>query len=52
MARENYFSTKVQVKSEVKEIQQAMLNEEPEVGQTNNTMARYVKSISKTAPKA
>ena len=50
--RENYFSSKVQVKSEVKEIQQAMLNEEPEVGQTNNIMARYVKSISKTAPKA
>ena len=50
--RENYFSSKVQVKSEVKEIQQAMLNEEPEVVQTNNIMARYVKSISKTAPKA
>jgi hypothetical protein len=50
--RENYFPTKVQVRSEVKEIQQAMLNEEPEVEQTNSVMARYVKSISKTAPKA
>jgi hypothetical protein len=50
--RENYFPTKVQVKSEVKEIQQAMLNEEPEVEQTNNIMARYVKAIAKTAPKA
>jgi hypothetical protein len=50
--RENYFPTKVQVKSEVKEIQQAMLNEEPEVEQTNSVMARYVKAIAKTAPKA
>ena len=50
--RENYFPTKVQVKSEVKEIQQAMLNEEPEVEQVNNVMNRYVKAISKTAPKA
>jgi hypothetical protein len=50
--RENYFPTKVQVKSEVKELQQVALNEEPEVEQTNNIMARYVKSISKTAPKA
>ena len=31
---------------------QATLNEEPEVAQTSNIMERYVKTISKTAPKA
>ena len=51
--RENYFPSKVSVKSEVKEIQQTTVNEEtPEVAQVNNIMAHYVKAISKTAPKA
>jgi len=50
--RENYFPTKVQVKSEVKELQKVALNEEPEVEKGNSVMARYVQSISKTAPKA
>jgi len=50
--RENYFPTKVQVKSEVKELQQVALNEEPEVASTNNIMNRYVQAIAKTAPKA
>ena len=50
--RENYFPTKVQVKSEVKELQRVALNEEPEVESTNNIMNRYVQAIAKTAPKA
>ena len=50
--RENYFPTKVQVKSEVKELQKVALNEEPEVASTNNIMNRYVQAIAKTAPKA
>jgi len=50
--RENYFPAKVQVRSEVKELQQVALNEEPEVEQTNSIMNRYVQSISKTAAKA
>jgi len=50
--RENYFPTKVQVKSEVKELQRVSLDEEPEVEKGNSVMARYVQSISKTAPKA
>lgn len=50
--RENYFPTKVQVKSEVKELQKVALNEEPEVAPTNNMMNRYVQAIAKTAPKA
>ena len=50
--RENYFPTKVQVKSEVKAIQEAAVNEEPEVVETSGIMAHYVKSLTKTAPKA
>lgn len=50
--RENYFPSKVQVKSEVKELQQVALNEEPEVAQTNSIMSKYVQAIAKTAPKA
>ena len=50
--RENYFPTKVQVKSEVKELQRVALNEEPEVESTNNIMNRYVQAIAKTAPRA
>ena len=50
--RENYFPTKVQVKSEVKAIQETAVNEEPEVVQTSGIMAQYVKSLTKTAPKA
>ena len=50
--RENYFPTKVQVKSEVKAIQEAAVNEEPEVVEASGIMAHYVKSLTKTAPKA
>jgi hypothetical protein len=50
--RENYFPTKVQVKSEVKAIQEAAVNEEPEVVEATGIMAHYVKSLTKTAPKA
>jgi hypothetical protein len=50
--RENYFPSKVQVKSEVKAIQEAAVNEEPEVVETSGIMAHYVKSLTKTAPKA
>ena len=50
--RENYFPSKVQVKSEVKEIQETAV-ESPEVEEIRNSvMARYVQSITKTAPKA
>ena len=50
--RENYFPTKVQVNSEVKEIQKTTVSEEPEVAQVNGIMSHYVKALSKTAPKA
>jgi hypothetical protein len=50
--RENYFPSKVQVKSEVKAIQEAAVNEEPEVVETSGIMAHYLKSLTKTAPKA
>jgi hypothetical protein len=50
--RENYFPTKVQVNSEVKEIQKTTVAEEPEVAQVNGIMSHYVKALSKTAPKA
>ena len=50
--RENYFPSKTNVKSEVKEIQKNMIAEEPEVEQTHGIMAHYVKAITKTAPKA
>ena len=50
--RENYFPSKVTVKSEVKEIQESAV-ESPEVEEIRNSvMARYVQSITKTAPKA
>jgi hypothetical protein len=51
--RENYFPSKVQVKSEVKAIQEAAADEAPEeVVQASGIMAHYVKSLTKTAPKA
>ena len=50
--RENYFPSKVNVTSEVKEIQETAV-ESPEVEEIRNSvMARYVQSITKTAPKA
>jgi len=50
--RENYFPSKVNVKSEVKEIQETAV-ESPEVEEIRNSiMSRYVQSITKTAPKA
>ena len=50
--RENYFPTKVQVKSEVKAIQEASADEEQkEVVQAQGIMAHYVNAITKTAPK-
>jgi len=50
--RENYFPNKTNVKSEVKVLQERTI-EAPEVAEvTNSIMARYVQSISKTAPKA
>ena len=50
--RENYFPSKVQVKSEVKAIQEAAAEEAPEVVQATGIMAHYVNSLTKTAPKA
>ena len=50
--RENYFPSKTNVKSEVKEIQKNMIAEKPEVEQAHGIMAHYVKAITKTAPKA
>jgi hypothetical protein len=50
--RENYFPSKVQVKSEVKAIQEAAADEAPEVVQASGIMAHYVNSLTKTAPKA
>jgi hypothetical protein len=50
--RENYFPSKVQVKSEVKAIQEAAADEVPEVVQATGIMAHYVNSLTKTAPKA
>lgn len=50
--RENYFPSKVQVKSEVKAIQEAAADEAPEVVQATGIMAHYVNSLTKTAPKA
>jgi hypothetical protein len=50
--RENYFPSKVNVTSEVKEIQKTAVNEEPEVAEVHGIMAHYVKALSKTAPKA
>jgi len=50
--RENYFPSKVQVKSEVKVIQETAVNEEPEVVQATGLMKHYVQSLTKTAPKA
>lgn len=50
--RENYFPSKVQVTSEVKEIQETA-EESPEVEEIRSSiMNRYVQSITKTAPKA
>ena len=50
--RENYFPSKVNVTSEVKEIQETAV-ESPEVEEIRNSiMSRYVQSITKTAPKA
>jgi hypothetical protein len=50
--RENYFPSKVSVKSEVKAIQESAV-EEPEVEVIRDvTMNRYVQSLTKTAPKA
>jgi hypothetical protein len=46
--RENYFPTKTVV-SEVKAIQETS-NDQPEVD-VSNTMAQYVKAITKTLPK-
>jgi len=52
--RENYFPSKTNVTSEVKDLQEvATSTVNPEVEQvTNSVMAHYVKAISKTAPKA
>jgi len=50
--RENYFPSKVQVKSEVKELQKTTVNEEPEVAEVHGIMKHYVNALSKTAPKA
>ena len=50
--RENYFPAN-KVMSEVKAVQEATVSEEnPEVEQVSGIMAHYVKSLSKTAPKA
>ena len=50
--RENYFPSKVSVKSEVKTLQEAAVNEEPEVAEVPSYMRQYVNAITKTAPKA
>ena len=50
--RENYFPSKVSVKSEVKTLQETAVNEEPEVADVHGIMKHYVNAISKTAPKA
>jgi len=49
--RENYFPTKTNVKSEVKELQESAV-EEPEVAEVHGLMKHYVNAIAKTAPKA
>jgi hypothetical protein len=50
--RENYFPSKVSVKSEVKAIQESAV-EEPEVEPIRNAiMNSYVQALTKTAPKA
>jgi len=50
--RENYFPAN-KVTSEVKAVQETTVSEEtPEVAQVHGLMAHYVKSLSKTAPKA
>jgi hypothetical protein len=50
--RENYFPSKVSVKSEVKAIQESAV-EEPEVEPIRDAiMNRYVQALTKTAPKA
>ena len=50
--RENYFPSKVNVTSEVKEIQKTTVAEEPEVAEVHGIMKHYVAALSKTAPKA
>jgi len=49
--RENYFPSKVSVKSEVKTLQESYV-EEPEVAEVPLYMKQYVNAITKTAPKA
>jgi len=49
--RENYFPSKVSVKSEVKTLQESYV-EEPEVAEVPLYMKHYVNAITKTAPKA
>jgi hypothetical protein len=49
--RENYFPSKVSVKSEVKTLQETSV-EEPEVAEVPSYMRHYVNAISKTAPSA
>ena len=49
--RENYFPSKVSVKSEVKTLQESYV-EEPEVAEVPSYMKHYVNAITKTAPKA
>jgi hypothetical protein len=49
--RENYFPSKVSVKSEVKTLQESYV-EEPEVAEVPSYMKQYVNAITKTAPKA
>jgi hypothetical protein len=49
--RENYFPSKVSVKSEVKTLQESYV-EEPEVAEVPSYMRQYVNAITKTAPKA
>lgn len=50
--RENYFPSKINVKSEVKAIQETAV-EEPEVEKIHDVvMSRYVQALTKTAPKA
>lgn len=51
--RENYFPSKTNVISEVRTLQENTIHEDREVVEISNArMARYVQSISKTAPKA
>ena len=50
--RENYFPSKVSVKSEVKTLQETAVNEEAEVAEVHGIMKHYVNAITKTAPRA